>query len=374
MQQPLVARQDFEPHLREHRAAVGNHRSECDVVHPCSQELRRLVPFEFHRQRERRLDEPVCKIRGRCGDVLLKRARDALPFRRLERGRRILHAKLETARRADGHEAALQIHIRDLHPAQRDLRRLRRHRRLVARLQKIPPDHAAVQLHLPRLHPVVHRLGHREKIRDLIAGESHVLRVRRQRDVENLQPRVFDLVLQVCRDLHLRLANRRVLQARHLHPRVHLLDIERKIPRRLQNAERQDALLLDARLLRVELRDAFARRHLQSHPLLRHHDERPALLARLAENQLRRGPSLRRLHAYARERDCKFLPPLGAPAQMQRDDPLLVRLQFRPVAQRLARDGFDIHPRRQREAEAKNSGARDVHRGVHREHRAVFAE
>ena len=104
-----------------------------------------------------------------------------------------------------------------------------------------------MQLHFPRLQAVVRGVRHGEKIGDLIALELHVLRARRQRDAERFQPGVLDLVLQVRDDLHLRLADRGVLQAVHLHPRVHLLDVEREIPRRLQDAKSEHALLLDAR-------------------------------------------------------------------------------------------------------------------------------
>lgn len=44
------------------------------------------------------------------------------------------------------------------------------------------------------------------------------------------------------------------------------------------------------------------------------------------------------------------------------------------MTQRRAADGLDIEARRQDEAQPENSRARDVHRRVRGEHRAIFAE
>ena len=104
-----------------------------------------------------------------------------------------------------------------------------------------------MQLHFPLLQAVRHGAGHGQEIGHLLALETDALGVGGNQNAERFQAGVLDLVLQVGGDLHLRFVDGGVLQAGDLDPRVHLLDVEREIPGRLQNAERQHALLPDAR-------------------------------------------------------------------------------------------------------------------------------
>ena len=180
--------------------------------------------------------------------------------------------------------------------------------------------------------------------------------------------------MEIRGDLHLRLAHRDVLEARHLHPRVHLLDVERQCPLRLQQPEHQHALLPDAGLLRIKLRDAVARRDLQSHALLGNNRQLPALLARLAEHKPRHRGRFRRLRSRPGEIHVELLLPFSLALQVHRDDAALGRLQFSPMTERRAADAFHVQPRRQHKADAENSRARHRHGHIRREDRAVFAE
>ena len=66
------------------------------------------------REREGRFDEAIGEV-GRGGrQVLLERARDALPFGGLQRGGRSVHAHLQAAAGLHGHEPALEVHVRRL--------------------------------------------------------------------------------------------------------------------------------------------------------------------------------------------------------------------------------------------------------------------
>ena len=80
----------------------------------------------FKRQLKRRFDQAVREIGRRRLQILLQRARDALPFGGLQRGGRRVHAHLQAPAGLHGHEAALQVHVGGLHAAQDRLRRLLR--------------------------------------------------------------------------------------------------------------------------------------------------------------------------------------------------------------------------------------------------------
>ncbi len=164
-----------------------------------------------------------------------------------------------------------------------------------------------MQFDFPCLQAVGDRAGHREEVGHLVALEAHALGVGGNEDAERLQPGVLDLILQVGGDLDLGLADGGVLQAGHLDPRVHLLDVQRQVPGRLQDAEGQHAFLPDARFLRVQLRDAVARRDLQTHSLLRHDEQGAALFARLAHDDLRHRPGVGGLDARPGQADGELL-------------------------------------------------------------------
>ena len=151
VQQPLVAGQDFQLHMSEHDARVGNHRGEGDVVDARGQQFRGLVPFEFQRQLEIRLDEAIREARRNRRHVFLQRGRNGLPLGRLERRGQIVHAHLQAPGRFQGHEAALRVHVRRLHTAQHRLARQVGDGRLIFDLQQILADDAALQFDFPRL-------------------------------------------------------------------------------------------------------------------------------------------------------------------------------------------------------------------------------
>ena len=319
------------------------------------------MAFETERESKRRFNEAEGEIRRRRRDVLQQRTRDALPFGGLERGGRSIDPHLEASSRLHGHEAALEIRVHGLHPTHERAGRGTGDGRLPRRLQQIFSNDAAVQLHLPRLHVVRHGADDRQEIRHLFAAETHALGIRRHAHAERLQAGVLDLVLEIRGDLHLRLAHRDVLEARHLHPRVHLLDVERERPLRLQQPEHQHALLPDAGLLRIELRDAVARRDLQSHALLGNNRQLPALLARLAEHKPRHRGRFRRLRSRPGQIHVELLLPLGLAFQVHRDDSALGCLQFGPMTERRAADALHVQSRRQHKADAENPRARHSH-------------
>ena len=147
-----------------------------------------------------------------------------------------------------------------------------------------------------------------------------------------------------------------------------------EVPGRLKNAEGQHALLPDARLLRVQLRDAVAGDDLEAHALLRHQQQRALLFAGLAQDQLRDGPGVGGLDARPGQADGELLLAFGLAAQVQRDHAARVGLQLGPMAQRRAADGLDVEARGHDEAQAENARARDVDRGIGGQDGAVLAE
>ena len=216
--------------------------------------------------------------------------------------------------------------------------------------------------------------GHRQEVGDLLALEPDALGVGGDKDVEGFQPGVLDLILQVGGDLHQGLVDGGMLQAGDLDPRVHLLDAQRQAPGRLNDAEGQHALLPDARLLRVQLRDAVAGDDLEAHALLRHQQEGALLFAGLAQDQLRDRPGVGGLDARPGQADGELLLAFGLAAQVQRDHAPGVGLQLGPMTQRRAADGLDVEARGHDEAQAENAGAGDIDGGIGGEDGAVFAE
>ena len=80
IEQAFVAGDHFEAHLGEHLAVVGDDGGEGDVVDAGGQQLGGLVAFELQGELEGGLDQAIGEV-GRGGrQVLLQRARDALPF------------------------------------------------------------------------------------------------------------------------------------------------------------------------------------------------------------------------------------------------------------------------------------------------------
>ncbi len=73
--------------LGEHDAVVGNDRVESDIVDSGGQQFGRRMAQEFQRQLEVGFDQPVGQAGGGGGQILLQRARNALPFGRLQGGR-----------------------------------------------------------------------------------------------------------------------------------------------------------------------------------------------------------------------------------------------------------------------------------------------
>ncbi len=152
---------------------------------------------------------------------------------------------------------------------------------LIGCLEQIRSNHPPMQFDLPQLQFVGHRARDRPEVRQLLALEPDIVRIGGQVHPEQLQPRIFNLVLKVGRDLDQRLAEGGVLEAGHLHPRLDLLEIQAQRPRGLQHPEREHALLADARLLRVQLGEALGGGGLETHPLLGHHQQRAAMLPRV---------------------------------------------------------------------------------------------
>ena len=192
--------------------------------------------------------------------------------------------------------------------------------------------------------------------------------------MEGLQTSVLDLVLEIGDDLNLSFAHRGVLKAGDLNPCIDLLDAERQAPGRLQDAEGEHTLLLNARLLRVQLRDAFAGGDLKSHALLRHYQQRATLLAGFAQEQLRRGPIVGGSETRPGQTDRELLLALGFAAQVQCDQAPGIGFHFGPMAQGRTADGFDVEAGRHQEAEPENPCACDRHRGIGRQDCPVFPE
>ena len=184
----------------------------------------------------------------------------------------------------------------------------------------------------------------------MVTVEGHSLRVGGEENTERLQAGIFNLVLQIGGDLHLRLVDGGMLQAGDLNPRIHLFHIQRQLPRCLENAEGQHAFLPHPGFLRVELRHAFARRRLEAHPLLGHDEQRAALFASLAESHLRHQPTAGGFHTRPGKADNELLLALSLAGEVQGDDAAGFGFHFRPMAQRRAADGFHVEPRRQGKA------------------------
>ena len=272
-----------------------------------------------------------------AGKFCWSSARDALPFGGLQGGGWGVNAHLQAAASLDGHEAALEVHVGGLQAAQDGLRRVLRHLGLVSGLQEIGADDAPGQFHFPFLHAVRDGARHRQEVGDLLTLEPNALGVGGDQDVERFQPGVLDLILQIGGDLHQGLVDGSMLQAGDLDPRVHLLDAQRQAPGRLKNAEGQHALLPDARLLRVQLRDAVAGDDLEAHALLRHQQEGALLFARLAQDELRDRPGVGGLDARPGQADGELLLAFGLAGQVQRDHAPGVGLQLGPMTQRRSR-------------------------------------
>jgi hypothetical protein len=119
-----------------------------------------------------------------------------------------------------------------------------------------------------------------------------------KKDAKGFQPGVLDLILQIRGDLHLRLVDGGVLQARDLNPRIHLLDVKREVPRRTcntRNASTPFCRMPD--FCGSNCVYAFARRDLQAHPLFRHDQQRAAAACRPRAARFAAPSSLARLHA-----------------------------------------------------------------------------
>ena len=223
--------------------------------------------------------------------------------------------------------------------------------------------------------PLVAAPGVCRKSATCVALEPHALGVGGNQNAEGLQAGVLDLILQIGGDLHLRFADGGVLQAGHLNPRVHLLDVQREGCRRLQDAKASTPFLPDARLLRVQLRVAFARRRPAGASLAPAQSARCPAVCRPRARRLAAPSSLVAVFTPGPARVmANCLPPLRLAGKMQRDDAPGVGLQFRPLAQGRTADGFDVEARRHQKAQVENARARDVHREIVRQHGAVFAE
>lgn len=218
-----------------------------------------------------------------------------------------------------------------------------------------------MQLHLPGLHVVGHAAHNRKEVRHLVAPESHAFGIRRNPHIQRLEAGILDLVLEICRDLQLRLGDGRVLEAGHLHPGIDLLDPERQAPGILQQTEGEHPFLADPRFLRIELGHAVARPHLKPHPLLRNDHQLPPLLPGLSEAESRHQVVRRRTRAQAGEVHAELLLPLSLALQLKRDDPSLGRLELRPVAERGPADALDIQIGGEEEAEPEDPRPRDLH-------------
>src|SRR5262249_47930274 len=109
---------------------------------------------EVQRELERRLDESVREVGRDRMQILLKRARDALPFSRLKSLWRGVDADLQASCRLHSHETALYIDLGGLHTPQSGLSPVLRQHHLVTGMQQIGADNSAMQLDFPRLQPV----------------------------------------------------------------------------------------------------------------------------------------------------------------------------------------------------------------------------
>ncbi len=155
-----------------------------------------------------------------------------------------------------------------------------------------------LQFHLPLLQAVGHRAGHRQKIRHLVALEMHALGVRRHEHVKRLQPGVLDLILQVRRRPSP--APRSPSRAAGSSPGSTGPPARCPAPGSTASAKSRNASTPFCRMpdfCGSSCVTPSRAADLQPHPLLRHDQQRPALLARLAQHQLRHAPAVRRLHA-----------------------------------------------------------------------------
>ncbi len=286
-EEALVPGQDFQAGLGEHDAVVGDDGIEGDIVDVGGEQPGGLMALEFQGELEARLQQPVGQAGGNGAEVLFQQARNALPFGQLQGGGQMVHRHLQAAVGLDGNETALQIDLGGLHAPQDRLRRLVGDGGLISGLQQVLPDDAAVQLDFPFLQAIGGGVGRLEKIGNLLALEADALGIDGKEDAKAPQAGIFDLILQIGGDLDLGFADGGVLQAGDLDPRVHLLNVQREVGGRLQQAEGQHPFLADAGFLRVQLGVAFAGGGLQAHALLGHNQQGAALLVGFAQDHLR---------------------------------------------------------------------------------------
>ncbi len=222
--------------------------------------------------------------------------------------------------------------------------------------------------------PLVTAPGLRQEIADLIALEAHALGVGGNEDAKRLQAGVFNLILQIGGDLHFRLADCRMLQAGHLHPRVDLLHVQasRAGTCKARNASTPFCRMPDfcGSNCVYPSRAATCKRIPCSGTISKAPCCLPASRNTICGTSQPRAlftPGPARVMA----KDCA---PLRLAQQVQSDDAPGFGLRFRPLAQRRAADGFDVEPAGQQKAQIENSRPRDVRREIVRQHGAVFAQ
>ena len=104
------------------------------------------------------------------------------------------------------------------------------------------------------------------------------------------------------------------------------------------------------------------------------HHQLPALLGGLADDESRHAPAVRGPNARSRERDGEVRRALGPALQVQGHDALSVHLEFRPMTQGVAADGFHVEGGWEDKTQFENSRPRHVDLPVRGQQRAVFTE